>query len=157
MSELYTLLSQDGGHQFCEYYKLGFYGNKIPAILRNKEYIYRGVWPKRMINLKEFLAQQFEGAKWVENSNVQIETIKESEDAYISIVKLMPLTFFEIKEFGFDTKTSDKDELNIGTFFQNLPQNMKKYYLENFKNKFYTQSSLDSLSSDDPTYKTHFD
>lgn len=50
----------------------------------------------------------------------------------------MPLTFFEIKEFGFDTKTQDREELNIGTFFQSLPQNMKKYYLENFKNKFYS-------------------
>jgi hypothetical protein len=62
MSEFYTLLSQDGGHPFCEYFKLGFYGNKIPAILRNKEYIYRKAWPKRFNDLKEFLAQQFEGA-----------------------------------------------------------------------------------------------
>jgi hypothetical protein len=57
ISEFYTLLSKDAGHKFCEYYKLSFYGKKIPEILRNKEYIYRGAWPKRMTDLKEFLAQ----------------------------------------------------------------------------------------------------
>ncbi len=47
--------------------------------------------------------------------------------------------------------------MNIGNFFPSLPQNMKKYYLENFKNKFYTQMTLDSVSTDPALYQITFD
>lgn len=60
----------------------------------------------------------------------------------------MPLSFLEMKEFGLETKTSDKDELNIETFFQSLPLNLKRYYQDNFKNKFYIETFVDSFSSD---------
>jgi hypothetical protein len=60
----------------------------------------------------------------------------------------MPLSFLEMKEFGLETKTSDKDELNIETLFQSLPLKLKRYYQDNFKNKFYIETFVDSLSSD---------
>jgi hypothetical protein len=66
-----------------------------------------------------------------------LEEAKQSPGVWILINKLNPLSFFELNEFGFDSKTSDKDELQIGQFFHQLPRNMKNYYLENFKNKFY--------------------
>ncbi len=42
--------------RFAEYYKLGFYGRGIPAIVRGKEYIYRGVWPKDLMTIRQTLS-----------------------------------------------------------------------------------------------------
>ena len=50
-----------------------------------------------------------------------------------------------MQSFGIADKTKDREELLIGEFYENLPQNMKAYYRENFKNKFYKESSISSL------------
>lgn len=57
----------------------------------------------------------------------------------------MPLTFKEIKFFGIADKIKDREELLIGEFYENLPKNMKEYYLENFKHRFYKESVISSL------------
>lgn len=62
---------------------------------------------------------------------------------------MLPLTFKEIQSFGIAEKTKDREELLIGEFYENLPQNMKEYYRENFKNKFYKESVISSLDRRD--------
>lgn len=62
---------------------------------------------------------------------------------------MFPLTFKEIQSFGIADKTKDREELLIGEFYENLPQNMKEYYRENFKNKFYKESVISSFDRRD--------
>ena len=62
---------------------------------------------------------------------------------------MLPLTFKEIQSFGIAEKTKDREELLIGEFYENLPENMKEYYRENFKNKFYKESVISSLDRRD--------
>jgi hypothetical protein len=71
----------ENGLRFAEYYKLGFYGRGIPAILRGKEYIYRGVWPRDLMSMREMLSSQFKEVQWVDSS-VKLEDIIHS-DVYI--------------------------------------------------------------------------
>ncbi len=48
-----------------------------------------------------------------------------------------------MKQFELEKKTCDKEELNIGAFYSNLPKFLNTYYLDNFKNKFYTLTPQD--------------
>jgi hypothetical protein len=54
-----------------------------------------------------------------------------------------------MQSFGIVDKTKDREEILIGEFYENLPQNMKAYYRENFKNKFYKESPISSLDGTD--------
>lgn len=47
------------------------------------------------------------------------------------------MTYMELKDFGMAEKTKDQEELEIGKKAKDLPQKLRAYYLENFKNKFY--------------------
>jgi hypothetical protein len=60
-----------------------------------------------------------------------------------------PMTYVELKDFGLAEKTKDKEELEIGRKAKELPQKLRAYYLENFKNKFYKQTVLDNKIDDD--------
>ena len=59
------------------------------------------------------------------------------------------MTYVELKDFGLTEKTKDKEELEIGKKAKELPQKLRAYYLENFKNKFYKQTVLDNKIDDD--------
>ena len=59
------------------------------------------------------------------------------------------MTYVELKDFGMAEKTKDKEELDIGKKAKDLPQKLRAYYLENFKNKFYKQTVLDNKIDDD--------
>jgi hypothetical protein len=67
------------------------------------------------------------------------------EGIWIGITKVLPLTFKEIQSFGIPDKIKYREELLIGEFYENLPKNMKKYYRQNFKNRFYKESVISSL------------
>ncbi len=45
--------------------------------------------------------------------------------------------------------SKDKEELEIGKKAKDLPPKLRAYYLENFKNKFYKQTMLDSKNDDE--------
>ena len=45
--------------------------------------------------------------------------------------------------------TKDKEELEIGKKARDLPNRLKGYYLENFKDKFYKQTMIDSVAGDE--------
>jgi hypothetical protein len=59
------------------------------------------------------------------------------------------MTYVELKDFGLAETTKDKEELEIGRKAKDLPQKLRAYYLENFKNKFYKQTVLDNKIDDD--------
>jgi hypothetical protein len=46
-------------------------------------------------------------------------------------------------------KSKDKEELELGKKARDLPPKLRAYYLENFKNKFYKQTMLDSKNDDE--------
>jgi hypothetical protein len=48
-------MSEDNGRGFAEYYRLSFYGKGVPDIFMGKEFIFRGIWPKDKIMMKDFL------------------------------------------------------------------------------------------------------
>jgi hypothetical protein len=77
--------------------------------------------------------------------SVKIDEIKESEGIWIAITKVLPLTFKEIQLFGIADNIKEREELLIGEFYEDLPQNLKDYYRENFKNMFYKESMISSL------------
>jgi hypothetical protein len=47
------------------------------------------------------------------------------------------LTFREFKDFGIKPSTKDAEELALEEKVKYLPENLRVYYIENFKNKFY--------------------
>lgn len=46
-------------------------------------------------------------------------------------------------------KSKDKEELELGRKARDLPPKLRAYYLENFKNKFYKQTMLESKNDDE--------
>jgi len=46
-------------------------------------------------------------------------------------------------------KTKDQEELDIGKRAKDLPSKLKTYYLENFKNKFYKQTMINSVTGEE--------
>jgi hypothetical protein len=60
-----------------------------------------------------------------------------------------PLTYLELKDFDLASKTKDQEELQIGQKAKDLPSKLKNYYLENFKNKFYKQTMINSGNGDE--------
>jgi hypothetical protein len=48
-------MASENEKRYAEYYKLGFYGKDVPAIFKGKEYIYRGVWPRDLMTMRNML------------------------------------------------------------------------------------------------------
>ena len=81
---------------------------------------------------------------------MKIEDLIDSDGVWIAITKVAPLTFVEINDFGIVSKSKGKqEELKIGEFHDRLPQNMKEYYRENFKTKFYKESVIACMDKKD--------
>ena len=85
----------------------------------------------------------------MEHSNFPDKATLSSDKKSIQIQKVDPMTYVELKDFGLAETTKDKDELEIGRKAKDLPQKLRAYYLENFKNKFYKQTVLDNKIDDD--------
>jgi len=47
------------------------------------------------------------------------------------------MTFRELKDFGLAATSKDKEELALEEKIMSLPETLRVYYIENFKNKFY--------------------
>lgn len=58
------------------------------------------------------------------------------------------MTFREIKDFGLDPN-KDAEEMDLGKKVQELPQKLKNYYTENFKNKFYKETVISKKHGDE--------
>jgi hypothetical protein len=48
-------MSEDSGIHFAKYYRLSFYGQGVPIIFQGKEFIFRGTWPKDIMQMREIL------------------------------------------------------------------------------------------------------
>jgi hypothetical protein len=50
-------MSEDNGLRFAEYYRLSFYGKCVPVIFLGKEFIFRGLWPRDLMMIREILGR----------------------------------------------------------------------------------------------------
>lgn len=62
---------------------------------------------------------------------------------------MFPLTYRELKDFGLAEKTKDKEELALAVKAKDLPEKLRIYYTENFKNKFYKETIIPSKHGDE--------
>lgn len=53
--KIYKTLAQDYDRHFAIYFKIGFFGQSFPNMLRNKEFIYRGSRMMKRSDVKERL------------------------------------------------------------------------------------------------------
>lgn len=67
----------------------------------------------------------------------------------MQITPVFPLTFRELKDFGLDQKTKDIEEVALGKKVKNLPEKLRTYYTENFKNKFYKETVISRKHGDE--------
>ena len=50
-------MSEDNGLRFAEYYRLSLHGKGVPVIFQGKEFIFRGIWPKDLMMMREILGR----------------------------------------------------------------------------------------------------
>jgi hypothetical protein len=112
-------------------------------MLRNKEFIYRARKMARFSDIKEKFTSFFSEALFIENNNYPDNSITSGDKKCIQIRKVDPMTYFELKDFGFTEKAKDKEEIEMGKKANDLPVKQKAYYIENFKNQFYVQKMLE--------------
>lgn len=67
--KIYKRLSQDQDRHFAIYFKLGFFGQSFPNMLRGKEFIYRGSRLMKRADVKERLLRFFPDAFVLEYSS----------------------------------------------------------------------------------------
>lgn len=119
------------------YFKLGFFGQSFPNMLRNKEFIYRGIRLMKRSDVKERMQKWFPDAIALEYSNYPDKATLQADKKSLQIIKVDPLTHLELKDFELSSRTKDQEELDIGKKAKDLPPKLRTYYLENFKNKFF--------------------
>lgn len=95
------------------------------------------------------IARFFSEAAMFEFSNYPEKAVLEADKKLIQIQKVDPLTYLELKDFDMASKTKDQEELDIGKRAKDLPSKLKTYYLENFKNKFYKQTMINSVTGEE--------
>jgi phage anti-repressor protein len=107
-------------------------------MFRNKEFIYRARKMARFSDIKEKFTSFFsEALFFIENNNYPDSSITSGDKKCIQIRKVDPMTYVELKDFGFTEKAKDMEEIEMGKKAKDLPEKQKAYYIENFKNKFY--------------------
>jgi hypothetical protein len=67
----------------------------------------------------------------------------------LQIIRVSPLTFRELKDFNLEDKSKDNEEIELGKKVRNLPEKFRIYYIENFKNKFYRETIIQSQVIDE--------
>ncbi len=133
--KIYRQLTQDQNRHFAVYFKVGFFGQSFPNMLRNKEFIYRANKLTNRKDMKDKMIRFFPNAFLIENYNQPDNQMMISGDKkFIQIQKVEPLTYMELRDFDLEHKTKDLEELEIGKKAKDLPIKERAYYLENFKN-----------------------
>ena len=66
----------------------------------------------------------------------------EGNQKYLQIITVSPLTYRELKDFNIEKTSKDLEELELAKKVKYLPEKLKVYYTENFKNKFYRESII---------------
>lgn len=88
----------------------------------------------------------------INDSGKPKDEIRNGNQKYVSITSVSPLTFRELKDFGLAEKSKDKEELALAEKVKYLPENLKVYYIENFKNRFYQETVIHSKVGDELQY-----
>ena len=93
--------------------------------------------------MKDKFTKFFSDALFIDNNNYPDKQTTSGDKKWIQIRKVDPMTYVELKDFGFTEKTKDKEEIEMGKKAKDLPLKQKAYYFENFKNQFYIQKMLE--------------
>lgn len=77
--KIYKTLAQDQDRHFAVYFKLGFFGQSFPSMLRNKEFIYRGGRLMKRSDVKERLIKFFPDMFVIESSGAPDKQVFSSD------------------------------------------------------------------------------
>ncbi len=100
-------MSVNQNRHYASYFKIGFFGQSFPEMLRNQEFILRGGKLSKRIDVLEQIKKYFPKAMNINDQNQPSEELKKGKEMYMQITPVFPLTFRELKDFGLEN-TKDK-------------------------------------------------
>eukprot|EP00347_Sterkiella_histriomuscorum_P008264 403345746 len=143
---IYQEMSVNQNRHYACYFKVGFFGQSFPGMLKNQEFIYRGGKLVRRIDIIDKLREHFPDVISVNDQQVPSKDIQEGAQKYLQITPVFALTFKEMQQFGM---TSDKEELALGQKVKALPEKLRNYYVQNFKRRFFRETVIASKHTDE--------
>lgn len=104
MSDLYRKIAEEKRRE-PQYFKVGYYGQKMPPEFKNKQYIYRGWKTDHIAMFCERIRNQFPNAELMMHDKDPTEKmINDTKDTYIMICKVEPVPDAEKLKIRFKGK-----------------------------------------------------
>ena len=77
------------------------------------------------------------------------QEILSGDSKHLQITPVYPLTYREIKDFALPQKKHDMEEVLMARKYKDLPEKLRIYYTQNYKNKFYRETVIQSKHGDE--------
>ena len=100
-------MSDRSNRHYAQYFKVGFYGQSFPPMLRNQEFIYRGNKLAKRLDIFNEIKKYFTDVLMINDSGKPKDEIFNGQQKYVSLTSVSPLTFRELKDFGLAEKSKD--------------------------------------------------
>lgn len=126
MTDLSTFYSNIAGSErfFCEYFRVGYYGKGFSVLLRNREFIFRGLELERLADFTQRIQSKFPQAQLLNYTEEPQTDVQNSEGQFLQIFSVRPTS---IEEYFNKSHPKIRDEM--ATLVQ-------KYYIYNEVNLF---------------------
>ena len=109
--EIYKVMSQHARENHATYFKIKVFGNGHLQEFRDQTFILRTKANKTILEIEEKLLKRFDKElEFVEDNWPSEELIKFGHKKYCNIVKVLPLTFKEVKLYDLYDLFEDEDE-----------------------------------------------
>ncbi|CDW89623.1 dedicator of cytokinesis protein 2 [Stylonychia lemnae] len=148
-AQIYKEMSINPNRHYACYFKIGFFGQSFPSMLKNQEFIYRGGKLVKRIEIIDKIRDHFTDAIIINDGQYPKDSVINGAQKYLQITPVIPLTYRELKDFSLDQKSKDYDELALAQKCKDLPEILRNYYTQNFKNRFYKETVIPSKQGDE--------